>query len=335
MTVASKAAAIQAFWAWWSTARLRIEQAISSGPRPDLVEEITSNVHAIDAGLAWELGAGQRAAHALCVTPEGKPELRSVTERWVRAGPAADAVWEYHPARPASLDALAATLEIEGRQLVPGQARLRLRVDEDRQLLDVGVHHPLLRKLHKRTRTTVAFLLLDWLLGEDGVERWVGSVDVHVKEPAGTVAAEALPEIVQALADRHPEPTWALLQGVDRDRLPVVAVARRPLKRIDWPLFDLHGRLTIPLPPRTGPGGGRPEIPDRVEQLQDELETLLGEQAVLVVRETRSDHRSLHLYCDAEGRVPDVVESWRLPQPLPVTAVWEHDPAWSAVRPFQ
>jgi hypothetical protein len=200
MTVASKAAAIQAFWAWWSTARLRIEQAISSGPRPDLVEEITSNVHAIDAGLAWELGAGQRAAHALCVTPEGRPELRSVTERWVRAGPAADAVWEYHPARTAS------------------------------------------------------------------------------SSTSGS---------------------------------------------------------TIPLPARTGPGGGRPEIPDRVEQLQDELETLLGEQAVLVVRETRSDHRSLHLYCDAEGRVPDMVESWRLAQPLPVTAVWEHDPAWSAVRPFR
>jgi hypothetical protein len=60
------------------------------------------------------------SAHALCVTPEGRPELRSVSERWVRAGPAADAVWEYHPARPASLDALAATLEIEGRQLDPG-----------------------------------------------------------------------------------------------------------------------------------------------------------------------------------------------------------------------
>jgi hypothetical protein len=87
--------------------------------------------------------------------------------------------------------------------------------------------------------------------------------------------------------------------------------------------------------PKDRPGGGRPEIPDRVEQLQDELETLRGEQAVLVVRETRSDHRSLHLYCHAEGRVPDVVESWRLAQPLPVTAVWEHDPAWSAVRPFR
>ena len=48
------------------------------------------------------------------------------------------------------------------------------------------------------------------------------------------------------------------------------------------------------------PGGGRPEIPGR-----------------------------------AEGRVPDMVESWRLAQPLPVTAVWEHDPAWSAVRPFR
>lgn len=53
------------------------------------------------------------------------------------------------------------------------------------------------------------------------------------------------------------------------------------------------------------------------------------------MRETRSDHRSLHLYCDGEGRVPDMVESWRLTQPLAVTTVWEYDPAWSAVRPFQ
>jgi hypothetical protein len=33
--------------------------------------------------------------------------------------------------------------------------------------------------------------------------------------------------------------------------------------------------------------------------------------------------------------VPEMVESWRLAQPLPVTAVWEYDPAWSAIRPFQ
>lgn len=328
--MASTAGAIAAFWSWWSTARLRIEPAVIGGPRPDLVEEITGYVHAIDPGLGWEVGSGQRAKYSLCVTPQSRPELRSVTQRWVRAGPPADALWEYHPARPASLDALQATLAIDGRELDPAQARLHLQVDEERQVIDVGVYHPALRKLRKRTRPTVAFLLLDWLLGEDGVERWVGGIDVHVKEQSGTVAAEALPEIVQALAERHPGPTWAVFKGVDREGQPVLAVARRPLKRIDWPLFDLHGRLTVGFA-----GQDPPDMTEGLEDLQSSLLGLLGEQAVFVARETYSDHRDVHVYCDSQGPVPDMVESWRVPQALPVAVVWEHDPAWMALRRYR
>jgi hypothetical protein len=193
VVVASTTAAIQSFWSWWGTARPRIRAAIAGGPRPDLVEEITRYVKAVDPRLAWELGEGQRAEHALCVTAEGDPELRVVTERWVRAGPAADATWEYHPARPASISALEATMEIAGRQLVPAQARLLVQVVDDRQAVDVGFHHPALRALPRRARPMLAFLTLGWLLGEDGVERWVGEVEVHPREPKGTVPAEALP----------------------------------------------------------------------------------------------------------------------------------------------
>jgi hypothetical protein len=333
--MASTGTAIQAFWAWWSTARPRIEAAIPAGPRPDLVDEVTTHVKAIDPRLAWELGEGQRAAHALCLTPEGDPALRVVTERWLRAAPPADATWEYHPARPASLAALGATLEIGRRRLVPAEARLLVQVDEDRQVVDVGVHHPALRKLPRQVQPTVAYLILSWLLGEDGVERWIGEVEIHRREPGGTVTADALPEIVQALAERHPEPTWALLQGVDKHQVPpvpVLAVARRPLKRIDWPLFDLHGLVTFSLAVARG------EVDDAFDQLerpQRELEASLGDQAVLVVRELRPDRRNLHLYCDGEGPGRELVESWRSAQGQPVTVSWEPDPAWDAVRPFR
>jgi len=156
VVVASTTAAIQSFWSWWGTARPRIQAAIPGGPRPDLVEEITRHVKAVDPRLAWELGEGQRAEHALCVTAEGDPELRAVTERWVRAGPAADATWEYHPARPASISALEATMEIGGRRLVPGQARLLVQVVDDRQAVDVGFHHPALRAQPRRARPMLA-----------------------------------------------------------------------------------------------------------------------------------------------------------------------------------
>jgi len=153
---------------------------------------------------------------------------------------------------------------------------------------------------------------------------------VHPREPKGTVPAEALPEIVQALAERHPEPTWALLHGLDEGRVPVVAAARRPLKRIDWSLFDLHGLVSFPDPV------SRAEVDDALDRLegpQHDLEALVGDQAVVVAREVRPDRRSLHLYCDGEGPVPWLVESWSPGRP--VTTRWVPDPAWLAVGPFR
>jgi hypothetical protein len=335
---------IAAFWSWWATARSRIEGALdraSAGapPAPELAEEMTRRVKAIAPGFAWEFGPGRRGSrYYLCVTGEGDPELRPTAERWSQAAPPADATWEYHPARPPTPEqALEAALQLPGRfrahQLRLAEARLDLRIDEDRQLIDVGVYHPMLRKLPERTRTTPAFLLLSWLLGEDGVERWVGRVDLCLTEPAASVAAEALPEVVRALAERHPDLTWAVMEGRDNHGQPLLVVARRPLKRIDWPLFDLHGRLTV-----TGtaaPPGQLPVAFDWLAEAEDDLKGLLGEHAVLVARETRPDRRSLHLYCDSEGPTPRLVDSWRRAQPHPLNVAWQQDPAWTAVQPFQ
>jgi hypothetical protein len=210
-------AAIAAFWSWWATARSRFERALNNAstgtpPAPELAEEMTRQVKAIAPGLAWEFGPGGHGSRQYpCVTGEGNPELRPVAERWVRAAPPADAAWEYYPARPPTPEeALEGVLQLPGRfraqRLRLAEARLDVRIDEDHQLLDVGVYHPMLRKLPEQTRATPAFLLLGWLLGEDGMERRVGRVDIHSTEPAGTVAAEALPEVVRALADRHPTP---------------------------------------------------------------------------------------------------------------------------------
>ena len=90
------------------------------------------------------------------------------------------------------------------------------------------------------------------------MERWVGRVDIHLTEPAGTVAAEALPEVVRALAERHPDPTWAVLQGRDGHGQPLLAVARRPLKRIDGRCSTCTGASPSPAPRRRRPSFPRP-----------------------------------------------------------------------------
>jgi hypothetical protein len=116
---------IEAFWAWWPTVRLPVERSIATGQWDDLPEQLTRQVHEIHPELAWEFTRGQRAQHALCITPEGKPELRALTERWLRAAPATDATWEYHPARPATPEAcqpLWRSLVVGWTQARPGYA---------------------------------------------------------------------------------------------------------------------------------------------------------------------------------------------------------------------
>lgn len=61
--------------------------------------ELTELTEAIDPYLEWDLVPGQTAVYALCLSAAADPGLRPLTERWRRAGPAPDTIWEYHPAR--------------------------------------------------------------------------------------------------------------------------------------------------------------------------------------------------------------------------------------------
>jgi hypothetical protein len=325
---------IASFWAWWATARPRLEVAIEEHGLPTIGDEITSHVQAMHPRLAWEIGRGRRARHAFCVTSEGGA-LRPLAERWFRAAPPADEGWEFHPARPADPDALDATLEIAGRRLQPREARLLVTVDERRGLVDVGVFHPAFRKLPDEGRNMVTFLVLDWLLGEDGVERWVGQVDVLLKGPRDAVPAEALPEIVNALAERHHEPAWAVAEGATRDGEPFVAVFRERLRRVEWPLFDLHGVLTIPL---DGVDGALSS--EELEWVQDGLHAVLGDEAVEVARMTFPylRRREVHLYCAGDGPCQRLAADWQatMRRRHPGIAItWEPDPAWEAVSDFR
>lgn len=80
-----------AFWRWWATAHRRIEHAIATRQWEPLVEEVSAHVLALHPGLAWEFQAGRHAKHALCITANGAPELRRLTERWARSAPAPSA----------------------------------------------------------------------------------------------------------------------------------------------------------------------------------------------------------------------------------------------------
>jgi hypothetical protein len=98
-----------------------------------------------------------------------------------------------------------------------------------------------------------------------------------------------------------------------------------PFARLDHPLFDLHGRVRIPFEPGSVEEAG-------LDGIQTGLLGRLGDSAVLVAVVTMPGVRTLHLYADSVGVVPDQVATWAAQQACAVTQEWRPDPGWEAVR---
>lgn len=320
------------FWSWWvAEGASRTASAVRDGAFGDLPEEMSRRVHAIHPDLQWELSAGDRSQHTLCVTGGGVPELRPLAQRWRRAAPAEDAVWQYEPARTRSADVASNRLELAGHAVELGLTTVLARLDEDRLVFDVVVHHPQFRALEDRERAQVAFLVLDWALGEDDVERWVGAVTTAVEPDPGAVDVARFVAAVDAQAAQPVEETWVLLQGQRPDGAPVMALARRPLRWIDHPLLDQHDEVTLAYDadPNGLPAGTELE---RLRASEDGLVAAAGPAAMLLAHETSAGERRLHLYSDSEDQnVTEQVSRW-VSGTTGASLRVEADPAWRAVR---
>jgi hypothetical protein len=307
--------AIAEFWSWWPGIRPRVEAAISSGGWNDLIGQISARVDAIDSGLQWEFMKGTSAKHALVVCPGGAARLRATAARWLAAAPPADSTWEYHAARQAEPAALEGKLEIAGQALDISQMRFGFTVDADRAEIDVVGHHPAFASLPENAHAQITFLALDWSLGEDAVELWIGRVDNSATSPENAQPAQTLVTAVASLAERHRKPIWTLLQGRSPSGGgPVVAVAQRPLKAVRWPRFDTH--VAVVLPYRTANDAGLPVDGslDALRAFEDSLTEAVGDDAVLVAHESANGVRTLHFYADpateSVGTIRQAVPEW-------------------------
>jgi hypothetical protein len=307
--------AIAAFWQWWPPARPRVEEAIQSGGWGNLTEEIASRIEAVHPGLQWEFAAGAEARHALVVSPGGSAELRALAARWLAGAPRRDGMWEFHSSRQPDPAVFEATMSIAGRDVRLAELRYSVLVDPQRHQLDVSVHHPLFGELPEEVANQVAFLSLDWALGEEGVERWVGPVSAGGPPPPGAWTVGQLRETARQLADEHTEPEWALMSAEDATGRPIIATAQQPLLPVRWPRFDTHVAVTLPYQLRNE--GDLPVDASLValRDLEDRLVALLGDDGDLLAHETTRGRRTMHFYVDgvsaAADRIDEQVRGWR------------------------
>jgi hypothetical protein len=318
----------RAFWAWWETARAGIARAIAEGTS-DYVEELSDRVHSIHPNLAWELCAGSSAAHALVVSSDGIAELRSVAERVRRAAPAADETFEYWSARGPDPASFEFEMKLDDVDVPLAETRFAADVDDERGVIDVVVFNPVFGDLEEGGRKTVAYLTLDWILGEDDVERWIGTVDTATDLPPSTLSREELADLAHDLRTNAGEGEWVLLEGED-DGEPFVAVVRRPLRRVDWPLCDRRLDIAVSLVDESSVASA--------QALEDAIDSVLDGDGVYAATTTELERgvRTTHVYVDptsdVAARVAEAVDRAELSGPVSVTV--EPDPTWAKIRPY-
>jgi len=319
---------ISAFWTFWAGVKDRIAKSFGEGGVPDeLVQEINRHVSAIHEGLDWEFGPGREAQHHLCLSGHGDPELRVVAERWLHRAPEADETWEFHAARQGHPTA-GLKLEIAGQEVELDALVASIERDDTREVLDIEVFHPLFATIEDpNLRGRIAFIGLDTLVGEDSVERWIGSVEIAPEEPEGAVPFAELAEEVERLADEATGDQWVVGKG-ERDGRPIFVTFNAALK--EHALFDTHVWVTIPIAKPNDEGLTEKDEADVLNDMEDALVEALDDDGILLGRETWNGRRTIHVHVMEGGPAGGVIEAWKKRYPnYAIDVGVERDPTWS------
>jgi len=332
VTGADEGKAIAEFWAWWPSVASALDQGLRAGNLGTELRELVANrIHAIHSRLDWGLSPGRQARHGLYLSARGDLALRPVAERWLEEAVAPTELWEFYAARqPRAGDARELTLG--GHDLRLGELSVKWSVDDSREVINLVVHHPRFRDLDEPHRAHVTFVALDDLLGEDGVELWLGTVELATVQPAETRPLAELRQAVVKLEQDATGERWVSRQG-DVNGSPVVVTVNRAIKCICHLALDQHARVDIRLLEPNKLGLARGDESLELEKREAELREELGDRAVFIGRETHRGHRVLHLHAADSENVRNRIEAWKRRGPDRETAILiQPDPRWEVLR---
>jgi hypothetical protein len=323
---------IDAFWAWWQTAKVPLAEAIGNKTVQDWVDPISEHVGAIDRRLAWELGPGVKSAHHICVSSEGDARLRVTAQRWLARAPAADHLWEYYPARQPSRGDAKQTIRMENVELAYADFRFHFEVDNARKRVHVVVYHPKLEQLSESAKSTAVGLVLDDTFGEDDVERWIGGVERTSDASRADQSREALREAVAKIAESRGQDAFVLLEAKKADGQVSLALVNFGLKRVDHILMDNHVEIAISYVPLDN-GLCSGSVNEDLGAMEDALLDELGKDAVYIGHETGSGTRRIHLHAASGGPVLAVIDRWERMYPTwDIETQVKSDPQWSILN---
>ncbi len=319
--------AIEAFWQWWTDrGREELGAAIASGEATELPEMINAFITAIHPSLAWQIAPGQAATNAFTVTPDGDPELRGITELWLRSGPPADETWEYHAARQPHTE----PVESAGVVATPGELSFTFEYDDLYEQIDLMIDGEAFDDLSRDQGLELAFLAVEAVIGEDNVERWVGLVDISEAPLDKGRALTELPSIVSRFEPVLTGNQWEDIETTDISGWEEHISINRALKSIDHLAHNIHLEVRIELVDFDRLALPTANERESLDALTAGLEETLGNRALAAAVDTVNRHRSLHYFVDDVEQVQELVDAWIEEQAeRTIEAMFMVDPAWN------
>lgn len=190
------------FWRGWRDVLPEVAAALGDREPGRVEDRLCRLVAALHPDLHFALERGQRAVYALVVSGQEDPRLRRYTDAWRAAAPPEDAIWEYHDAVPPVPDPTLVTVNLGAHRVRLADVRVVAQVDPAEGVVDVAVHHPVLRELAPEARTAMTYLPLDATLGERLAAERLRRVETAEHEPADTIGLLQLRDLVRELADQ-------------------------------------------------------------------------------------------------------------------------------------
>ncbi len=320
---------IAGFWSWWKKARPKVERALEARDLGGLEDELTAKVQAIEPGIRWELGPGEDGRKGLALVWDGDLRRRRLTEEWKKRAPAKDPEWTYFAARPAGESWKDLVISIDRHRVELGKFLCSFEVDTNAERVHTKLFHPGMTKMPENVRVTITFVMLDRAFGEDGVERWLGEIEIAKSKPKGAKPVAELVKAVSKLAKKATGDRFALYRGT-RDGAPIFIMKNDALKPIDHLACDTELAVTITFDEATDAGLPTKKESVAVDKMENELVDALEGKACFHGRETCGGQRMLFFF--ATPAANEIVAKWKKRSKRRIEVKTTPDPAWDGLE---
>lgn len=169
---------VEALWAWWAAESDRILESVDGDGGGAIQPEITAAVGKLHPQLAWVFGPGADGqGHSFTLSAEGDRNFLFLTSYAISRAPELNG-WTFYSSRQPSASVAGLEIKIGDHSIKTDSLWITPELDVEEEMIDITAWSPSFAEIGEEHSMRILFLLLDETLGEQGVESWLGVIEI-------------------------------------------------------------------------------------------------------------------------------------------------------------